>query len=73
MTPELIVLLQGPQSPCQQELDMVLEEISQMTFLNNKGSLENLYELKFPNCDKEGQYNLKQVSSIYTQSEQSPL
>ena len=52
---------------------MVLEEISQMTFLNNKGSLENLYELKFPNCDKEGQYNLKQVSSIYTQSEQSPL
>ncbi|XP_063070580.1 insulin-like growth factor-binding protein 2-B [Engraulis encrasicolus] len=45
---------------CQQELDKILEEISKMTFLNNKGSLENLYELKFPNCDKEGQYNRKQ-------------
>ncbi|KAL2081549.1 hypothetical protein ACEWY4_023402 [Coilia grayii] len=50
----------GPQSQCQQELDKILEEISKMTFLNNKGSLENLYELKFPNCDKEGQYNPKQ-------------
>lgn len=48
------------QSQCQQELDKVLEEISKMTFINNKGSLENLYELKFPNCDKEGQYNMKQ-------------
>lgn len=48
------------QSQCEQELEKVLDEISKMTFLNNKGSLENLYELKFPNCDKEGQYNLKQ-------------
>ncbi|KAI4872873.1 hypothetical protein NFI96_014975 [Prochilodus magdalenae] len=48
------------QSQCQQELDKVLEEISRMTFHDNKGSLENLYELKFPNCDQKGQYNLKQ-------------
>ncbi|KAG5283407.1 hypothetical protein AALO_G00041730 [Alosa alosa] len=47
-------------SRCQQELNKVLEEISKMTFINNKGSLENLYELKFPNCDKEGLYNMKQ-------------
>lgn len=49
------------QSQCQQELDKVLENISQMTFHDNKGPLENLYDLKFPNCDKTGQYNLKQV------------
>ncbi|XP_066542431.1 insulin-like growth factor-binding protein 2-B [Hoplias malabaricus] len=48
------------QSQCQQELDKVLEEISKMTFHDNKGPLENLYELKFPNCDQKGQYNLKQ-------------
>ncbi|XP_028846954.1 insulin-like growth factor-binding protein 2-B isoform X2 [Denticeps clupeoides] len=49
-----------PQTLCQQELDQVLEEISKMTFPDNKGPLENLYDLKFPNCDKRGQYNLKQ-------------
>lgn len=49
------------QSQCQQELDKVLEEISKMTFHDNKGHLENLYELKFPNCDSNGQYNVKQV------------
>lgn len=49
------------QSQCQQELDRVLENISRITFHDNKGPLENLYDLKFPNCDKTGQYNLKQV------------
>ncbi|XP_056322054.1 insulin-like growth factor-binding protein 2-B [Danio aesculapii] len=48
------------QSQCQQELDKVLENISRMAFHDNKGPLENLYDLKFPNCDKTGQYNLKQ-------------
>ncbi|XP_026865528.2 insulin-like growth factor-binding protein 2-B isoform X2 [Electrophorus electricus] len=48
------------QSQCQQELDKVLDEISKMTFHDNRGPLENLYELKFPNCDQKGQYNLKQ-------------
>ncbi|KAI7808723.1 insulin-like growth factor-binding protein 2-B precursor [Triplophysa rosa] len=47
-------------SQCQQELDRVLEEISRMTFHDNKGPLENLYDLNFPNCDITGQYNLKQ-------------
>ncbi|KAI5618633.1 insulin-like growth factor-binding protein 2-B precursor [Silurus asotus] len=47
-------------SQCQQELDKVLEEISKMTFHDNKGHLENLYELTFPNCDSNGQYNIKQ-------------
>lgn len=47
-------------SQCQQDLDKVLENISRMTFHDNKGPLENLYDLKFPNCDKTGQYNLKQ-------------
>lgn len=32
-----------------------------MTSDDNRGPLENLYELKFPNCDKHGLYNLKQV------------
>ncbi|XP_062861874.1 insulin-like growth factor-binding protein 2-B [Trichomycterus rosablanca] len=48
------------QSQCQQELDKVLDEISRMTFLDNKGPLENLYDLNFPNCDNRGQYNIKQ-------------
>ncbi|KAM4609084.1 insulin-like growth factor-binding protein 2-B [Polymixia lowei] len=51
-----------PQSSCQQELDKVLEEISKMTFEDNRGPLENLYELKFPNCDRHGLYNLKQCN-----------
>lgn len=51
-----------PQSACQQELDKVLEEISKMTAEDNRGPLENLYELKFPNCDRHGLYNLKQCN-----------
>uniref|UniRef100_A0A4W5LP53 Insulin-like growth factor binding protein 2b n=1 Tax=Hucho hucho TaxID=62062 RepID=A0A4W5LP53_9TELE len=51
---------QPTQSHCQQELDKVLEEISKMTFHDNREPLENLYELNFPNCDRRGQYNLKQ-------------
>uniref|UniRef100_A0A3B5BBV6 Insulin-like growth factor-binding protein 2-B n=1 Tax=Stegastes partitus TaxID=144197 RepID=A0A3B5BBV6_9TELE len=51
-----------PQSACQQELDKVLEEISKITSEDNRGPLENLYELKFPNCDKQGLYNLKQCN-----------
>ncbi|KAF7646373.1 hypothetical protein LDENG_00188760 [Lucifuga dentata] len=50
------------QTPCQQELDKVLEEISKMTAEDNRGPLENLYELKFPNCDRHGLYNLKQCN-----------
>lgn len=50
------------QSTCQQELDMVLEEISRMTPEDNRGPLENLYGLKFPNCDRHGLYNLKQCN-----------
>ncbi|XP_064831568.1 insulin-like growth factor-binding protein 2-B [Oncorhynchus masou masou] len=48
------------QSHCQQEMDKVLEEISKMTFHDNREPLEDLYELNFPNCDRRGQYNLKQ-------------
>ncbi|XP_044221663.1 insulin-like growth factor-binding protein 2-B [Thunnus albacares] len=51
-----------PQNACQQELDKVLEEISKMTSEDNRGPLENLYVLKFPNCDRNGQYNLKQCN-----------
>lgn len=46
---------------CQQELDQVLERISKMPFRDNRGPLEDLYALHIPNCDKRGQYNLKQV------------
>ncbi|CAJ1078746.1 insulin-like growth factor-binding protein 2-B [Xyrichtys novacula] len=53
---------QVPQSACQLELDKVLEEISKMTSEDNRGPLENLYVLKFPNCDKYGLYNLKQCN-----------
>ncbi|KAM3608121.1 uncharacterized protein V6R79_019469 [Siganus canaliculatus] len=52
----------APQSACQQELDNVLEEISKMTSEDNRGPLENLYGLKFPNCDRHGLYNLKQCN-----------
>lgn len=47
---------------CQQELDQVLERISKMPFRDNRGPLEDLYALHIPNCDKRGQYNLKQVT-----------
>lgn len=49
------------QTQCQQELDQVLERISKMPFRDNRGPLEDLYALHIPNCDKMGQYNLKQV------------
>ncbi|XP_041857424.1 insulin-like growth factor-binding protein 2-B [Melanotaenia boesemani] len=49
-----------PQTACQEELDRVLEEISRISSEDNRGPLENLYGLKFPNCDRYGQYNLKQ-------------
>uniref|UniRef100_A0A3Q0QYV1 Insulin-like growth factor binding protein 2b n=1 Tax=Amphilophus citrinellus TaxID=61819 RepID=A0A3Q0QYV1_AMPCI len=49
-------------SACQLELDKVLEEIAKMTSEDNRGPLENLYELKFPNCDRHGLYNLKQCN-----------
>ncbi|XP_034042617.1 insulin-like growth factor-binding protein 2-A [Thalassophryne amazonica] len=51
-----------PQGACQQELDKVLEEISKMTAEDNRGPLESLYELKFPNCDIYGLYNIKQCN-----------
>ncbi|XP_065818567.1 insulin-like growth factor-binding protein 2-B isoform X1 [Labrus bergylta] len=57
-----VVLQAVTRSACQQELDEVLEEISKMTSEDNRGPLENLYELKFPNCDKHGLYNLKQCN-----------
>uniref|UniRef100_A0A8C5HEH0 Insulin-like growth factor-binding protein 2-B n=1 Tax=Gouania willdenowi TaxID=441366 RepID=A0A8C5HEH0_GOUWI len=49
-------------SACEQELEKVLEDISKMTSEDNRGPLENLYELKFPNCDRQGLYNLKQCN-----------
>lgn len=51
-----------PQSACQMELDKVLEEISKMSSEDNRGPLENLYVLKFPNCDRFGLYNIKQCN-----------
>ncbi|KAK1798802.1 hypothetical protein P4O66_007079, partial [Electrophorus voltai] len=53
-------------SQCQQELDQVLERISKMPFRDNRGPLEDLYSLHIPNCDKKGQYNLKQVAKSTT-------
>ncbi|XP_061664105.1 insulin-like growth factor-binding protein 2-A isoform X2 [Syngnathoides biaculeatus] len=56
------------QTPCQQELDQVLERISKMPFRDNRGPLEDLYALHIPNCDRRGQYNLKQCKmSFYGQ------
>ncbi|KAK1336622.1 hypothetical protein QTO34_002656 [Cnephaeus nilssonii] len=49
-----------PQTPCQQELDQVLERISTMRLPDERGPLEHLYSLHIPNCDKTGLYNLKQ-------------
>lgn len=57
----MIMLTSSVQTACQQELNEVLEEISRMTSEDNRGPLENLYRLKFPNCDKDGLYSLKQV------------
>ncbi|KAM6934897.1 insulin-like growth factor-binding protein 2-B [Xenentodon cancila] len=51
-----------PKSACQEELDKVLEEINKITSEDNRGPLENLYGLKFPNCDRNGLYNLKQCN-----------
>jgi len=50
------------QTPCQQELDQVLERISTMRLPDERGPLEHLYSLHIPNCDKHGLYNLKQAS-----------
>ncbi|XP_055472670.1 insulin-like growth factor-binding protein 2 [Psammomys obesus] len=47
-------------TPCQQELDQVLERISTMRLPDDRGPLEHLYSLHIPNCDKHGLYNLKQ-------------
>ncbi|KAM9820846.1 insulin-like growth factor-binding protein 2-A [Neosynchiropus ocellatus] len=56
------------QTQCQQELDQVLERISKMPFRDNRDPLEDLYALHIPNCDKRGQYNLKQCKmSLYGQ------
>ncbi|XP_049623395.1 insulin-like growth factor-binding protein 2 [Suncus etruscus] len=49
-----------PRTPCQQELDQVLERISTMRLPDERGPLEHLYSLHIPNCDKHGLYNLKQ-------------
>ncbi|XP_072564755.1 insulin-like growth factor-binding protein 2-A isoform X2 [Paramormyrops kingsleyae] len=45
---------------CQQELDQALERISKMPFSETRGPLEDLYAVHIPNCDKKGQYNMKQ-------------
>ncbi|XP_016052356.1 PREDICTED: insulin-like growth factor-binding protein 2 [Miniopterus natalensis] len=50
----------SPRTPCQQELDHVLERISTMRLPDERGPLEHLYSLHIPNCDKNGLYNLKQ-------------
>ncbi|XP_004576900.2 insulin-like growth factor-binding protein 2 [Ochotona princeps] len=50
----------APRTPCQQELDQVLERISTMRLPDDRGPLEHLYSLHIPNCDKNGLYNLKQ-------------
>ncbi|XP_060629933.2 insulin-like growth factor-binding protein 2 [Anolis sagrei] len=47
-------------TPCQQELDQVLERISTMRLPDERGPLEHLYSLNIPNCDKQGFYNIKQ-------------
>lgn len=57
---------------CQQELDQILERISKMPFRDNRGPLEDLYALHIPNCDKRGQYNLKQVTAGGRQRLQPP-
>ncbi|NXT31313.1 IBP2 protein, partial [Pelecanoides urinatrix] len=49
-------------TPCQQELDQVLERISTMRLPDERGPLEHLYSLHIPNCDKHGLYNLKQAT-----------
>lgn len=58
----LICFLGFFQTPCQQELDQVLERISTMRLPDERGPLEHLYSLHIPNCDKHGLYNLKQAS-----------
>ncbi|XP_026521291.1 insulin-like growth factor-binding protein 2 [Notechis scutatus] len=54
------IRLQPVRTPCQQELDQVLERISTMRLPDERGPLEHLYSLNIPNCDKQGLYNLKQ-------------
>ncbi|XP_058052022.1 insulin-like growth factor-binding protein 2 isoform X2 [Ahaetulla prasina] len=55
------IRLQPLRTPCQQELDQVLERISTMRLPDERGPLEHLYSLNIPNCDKQGLYNLKQI------------
>ncbi|XP_029460973.1 insulin-like growth factor-binding protein 2 [Rhinatrema bivittatum] len=47
-------------TPCQKQLDQVLERISKMHLPDERGPLEHLYSLHIPNCDKSGFFNLKQ-------------
>lgn len=58
----VVVVSAVSKTQCQQELDQILERICKMPFRDNRGPLEDLYALHIPNCDKRGQYNLKQVS-----------
>ncbi|KAF7241842.1 Insulin-like growth factor-binding protein 2 [Varanus komodoensis] len=58
--PQIELRPPSPRTPCQQELDQVLERISTMRLPDERGPLEHLYALNIPNCDKQGLYNLKQ-------------
>ncbi|XP_023366138.1 insulin-like growth factor-binding protein 2 [Otolemur garnettii] len=60
LTPSVLCACLFSQTPCQQELDQVLERISTMRLPDERGPLEHLYSLHIPNCDKHGLYNLKQ-------------
>ncbi|XP_020797720.1 insulin-like growth factor-binding protein 2-B isoform X2 [Boleophthalmus pectinirostris] len=51
-----------PVSACQMELDRVMEAVAKITTEDHRGPLENLSELKFPNCDRFGLYNIKQCN-----------
>ncbi|XP_043931066.1 insulin-like growth factor-binding protein 2 [Protopterus annectens] len=48
------------QTPCLDELNKILERISKMRLIDDRGPLEQLYALQIPNCDKQGLYNVKQ-------------
>ncbi|KAM4626671.1 insulin-like growth factor-binding protein 2 [Discoglossus pictus] len=47
-------------SACQLQLDQVLERISSMHLPDERGPLEHLYSLHIPNCEKNGNFNIKQ-------------
>uniref|UniRef100_A0A3Q3QUH4 Uncharacterized protein n=1 Tax=Monopterus albus TaxID=43700 RepID=A0A3Q3QUH4_MONAL len=44
------------------QIQTVPQEIYKITSEDSRGPLENLYRLKFPNCDRHGLYNLKQCN-----------